>query len=155
MLVRGLQITVVFDEAPSPSDPLARIRFGQVRACPQKALRGGIPSPFLEPFPRSWSHFFADCCQRLTNLVKIDFEIPRRRALRATCRRHAQCPCAQMPLCAAWSAAWEARRGVSGLIAIKRPGRVPQHRALRATPNPRPQGVQHGPIIVLEMAWVR
>ena len=24
---------------------------------PQKALRGGILSPVLEPFPRSWSHF--------------------------------------------------------------------------------------------------
>ena len=49
---------------------------------PQKALRGGILSPVLEPFPRCWSHFVANCCQKLTNLVKIDFEIPPRRALR-------------------------------------------------------------------------
>jgi len=30
----------------------------------------------LEPFPRSWSHFLAISKQKLTNLVKIDFEIP-------------------------------------------------------------------------------
>ena len=76
MLARGSQITVVLDEAPSPSDPPARIRFGQVLACPQKALRENIPSPVLEPSPRSWSHFVADCCQKLTNLLKIDFEMP-------------------------------------------------------------------------------
>ena len=50
--------------------------------CPQKALRGGIPSPVLEPFPRSWSHCVGNFYQRWTNLVKIDFAIPPRRALR-------------------------------------------------------------------------
>ena len=36
---------------------------------PQKALRGSIPSSFLEPFPR----FCGNCCQKLTNLVEIDY----------------------------------------------------------------------------------
>ena len=56
------------------------------RAWPQKALRGGIQSPVLQPFPRSWSHFVANCCQKLTNLVNIVFEIPPRRALRGAVR---------------------------------------------------------------------
>ena len=51
------------------------------RGLPQKALRGGIQSPVLEPFPRSWSPFVANCCQKLTNLIKIDFEILPRRGL--------------------------------------------------------------------------
>ena len=51
-------------------------------ACPQKALRGGIPSPVLEPFPRYWSQFVENCCKKLTNLVNLDLEIPPRRALR-------------------------------------------------------------------------
>ena len=51
---------------------------------PHKALRGGIPSPVLEPFPRSWRHFVASCCQKFTNLVKNDLEIPPRRALHGT-----------------------------------------------------------------------
>ena len=58
------------------------VNVGSLHGEPQKALCGGIPSPVLEPFPRSWSHFVANCCQKLTNLVKIDFEIPPRRALR-------------------------------------------------------------------------
>ena len=60
----------------------AHIGHGPLNLKPQKAIRGGIPSPVLEPCPRSWSHFVANCCQKLTNLVKIDFEIPPRRALR-------------------------------------------------------------------------
>ena len=39
----------------------------------------GYPRPAMT---RTWSHFVANCCQKLTNLVKIDFEIPPRRALR-------------------------------------------------------------------------
>ena len=39
------------------------------KAYPQKALRGGIPSSFLEPFPRSWSHFSGNCSRKLTSLL--------------------------------------------------------------------------------------
>ena len=67
---------------------------------PQKALRGVIPSPFLEPFPRSWSHFDSNCYQKLTNLVKVDFETPPRRALRG---------------CGLWSAFHGLRHGVGCL----------------------------------------
>ena len=42
---------------------------GEAHCDPQKALRGGIPSSFLEPFPR----FVGNCCQKLTNLVEIDY----------------------------------------------------------------------------------
>ena len=37
---------------------------------PQKALCGGIPSPFLEPSPRSWSHFVGVYRQILTTSLK-------------------------------------------------------------------------------------
>jgi len=47
---------------------LARVR-DQPRADPLKALRGGIPSSFLEPFPRSWRDFAGNCCQKLTSLL--------------------------------------------------------------------------------------
>ena len=40
---------------------------------PQKALRGGIPCSFLEPFARSWSHFVGICRQKLSKSWKIDF----------------------------------------------------------------------------------
>ena len=37
---------------------------------PQKALCGGIPFPFLEPSPRSWSHFVGVYRQILTKSLK-------------------------------------------------------------------------------------
>ena len=37
---------------------------------PQKALCGGIPSSFLEPSPRSWSHFVGVYRQILTTSLK-------------------------------------------------------------------------------------
>ena len=40
---------------------------------PQKALCGGIPSSFLEPSPRSWSHFVGIYRQKLTKSSKNDF----------------------------------------------------------------------------------
>ena len=40
------------------------------RDVPQKALCGGIPSPFLEPSPRSWSHFVGVYRQILTTSLK-------------------------------------------------------------------------------------
>jgi len=40
---------------------------------PQKALRGGIPDPYLEPLTRSWSHFVGVYCQKLTESSKNDF----------------------------------------------------------------------------------
>jgi len=40
---------------------------------PQKAIRGGIPCSFLEPFARSWSHFVGICRQKLSKSWKIDF----------------------------------------------------------------------------------
>jgi len=55
---------------------------GSLNTCPQKALRGVIPCPLLEPSARSWNHFVTNCCQKLTNLIKNDFEITPRRALR-------------------------------------------------------------------------
>ena len=41
---------------------------------PQKALRGGIPCSFLEPFARSWSHFVGIYRQKLINLPKMTFD---------------------------------------------------------------------------------
>ena len=49
---------------------------------PQKALRGGIPGDGFGIWGRFWSHFVGNCCQKLTNLSRIDFEILPRRALR-------------------------------------------------------------------------
>ena len=43
------------------------------REQPQKALGGGIPSSFLEPSPRSWSHFVGIYRQKLTKSSKNDF----------------------------------------------------------------------------------
>ena len=40
---------------------------------PQKALGGGIPCSFLEPFARSWSHFVGIYRQKLTKSSKNDF----------------------------------------------------------------------------------
>ena len=40
---------------------------------PQKALSGGIPSSFLEPSPRSRSHFVGIYHQKLTKSSKNDF----------------------------------------------------------------------------------
>jgi hypothetical protein len=37
---------------------------------PRKPLCGGIPSPFLEPSPRSWSHFVGVYRQILTTSLK-------------------------------------------------------------------------------------
>ena len=37
---------------------------------PQKALRGGIPCSFLEPFARSWSHFVGIYRQNLTRSLE-------------------------------------------------------------------------------------
>ena len=51
---------------------------------PQRALCGGIPSSFLEPSLRSWSHFVGVYRQTLTTSLKNDFEIPPRRALGGT-----------------------------------------------------------------------
>ena len=51
---------------------------------PQKALGGGIPCSFLEPFARSWSHFVGICRQKLTKSSKNDFWLRYRRALRGT-----------------------------------------------------------------------
>ena len=42
----------------------------------------GYPVPGLGAVFRCWNHFDANCCQKLTNLVKDDFEIPLRRDLR-------------------------------------------------------------------------
>jgi len=36
----------------------------------RKALCGGIPSSFLEPSPRSWSHFVGVYLQKLTTSLK-------------------------------------------------------------------------------------
>ena len=49
---------------------------------PQKALYGGIPGGGFGIWGRFCSHFVGSCCQKLTNLSRIDFEIPSRRALR-------------------------------------------------------------------------
>ena len=49
---------------------------------PRKPLCGSIPGSFLEPLVRSWSHFRGIYRQKLTRSLKIDFEIPPRRALR-------------------------------------------------------------------------
>ena len=51
---------------------------------PQKALGGGIPCSFLEPFARSWSHFEGICRQKFTKSSKNDFWLRYRRALRGT-----------------------------------------------------------------------
>ena len=48
----------------------------------QKALCGGIPGDGFGIWGRFWSHFVGNCFQKLTNLSRIDFEIPPRRALR-------------------------------------------------------------------------
>ena len=40
------------------------------RSAPQKALCGGIPSSFLEPSPRSWSHFVGIYRQNLTRSLE-------------------------------------------------------------------------------------
>jgi len=40
---------------------------------PQKALRGGIPDPYLEPLTRTWSHFVGIYRQKLTKSSKNDF----------------------------------------------------------------------------------
>jgi len=42
---------------------------------PQKALCGGIPGDGFGIWGRFWSHFVGNCCQKLTNLSRIDFEI--------------------------------------------------------------------------------
>ena len=41
--------------------------------CPQKALRGGIPDPYLEPLTRTCSHFVGIYRQKLTKSSKNDF----------------------------------------------------------------------------------
>ena len=56
-------------------------RIACAEGSPQRALCGGIPSPFLELSPRSWSHFAGIYRQILTTSLKNDFEIPPRRAL--------------------------------------------------------------------------
>ena len=38
--------------------------------CPQKAVCGGIPCPFLEPLARSWSHFVGIYRQNLTRSLE-------------------------------------------------------------------------------------
>ena len=45
---------------------LVRMRLPQ----PQKALSGGIPTSFLEPLGRSWSHFVGIYRQKLTRPLK-------------------------------------------------------------------------------------
>ena len=40
---------------------------------PQKALRGGIPGPYLEPLTRTWSHLVGIYCQKLMKSSKNDF----------------------------------------------------------------------------------
>ena len=46
---------------------------GRASAFPQKALRGVVPGPFLEPLVRAWSYFGGICRQKLTKSSKIDF----------------------------------------------------------------------------------
>ena len=40
---------------------------------PQKALREGIPDPYLEPLTHTWSHFVGIDRQKLTKSFKNDF----------------------------------------------------------------------------------
>ena len=76
----GLDLSPFFGE--SPGSPLGCSLLAGQRESPQKALRGIISCPFLEPSARSWNHFVTNCCQKWTDLVQNDFEITPRRALR-------------------------------------------------------------------------
>ena len=64
----------------APSLPPCR-RALYAREWPQKALCGGIPGDGFGIWGRFWSHFVGNCCPKLTNLSRIDFEIPPRRTL--------------------------------------------------------------------------
>ena len=49
---------------------LATNRSPSTAVRPQRALCGGIPSPFLEPSPRSWSHFMGIYRQKMTRSLE-------------------------------------------------------------------------------------
>ena len=63
---------------PRPSSFHSHGRFSK----PQKALRRGIPDPYLEPLTRTWSHFVGIYRQKLTNSSGNDFWLRVPRALR-------------------------------------------------------------------------
>jgi hypothetical protein len=59
-----------FSERTRPTSAARTSRLASRSNTPQKALCGGIPSPFLEPSPRSWSHFVGVYRQILTTSLK-------------------------------------------------------------------------------------
>jgi len=69
-------------ERTSPTSRLSSEDSGRAASAVAHSTEGpswGYPRPAL---PRSWSHFVGNFHRKLTNLLKIDFEMPPRRALR-------------------------------------------------------------------------
>ena len=68
----GLLVSPHFEEARLLQADWIWCRIG-TNTAPREALRGGIPTSFLEPSCRSLSHFVGIYRQKMTRSLQIDF----------------------------------------------------------------------------------